>query len=203
MKHKEIRHGFLFLADDPFLDFLNTCPFRNDRLEELLPDFAALLRWFSAAGLLRPDRAAEFLSQWGTAPEGEAILRQALDFREEFRAHVSKLEASGSVPDDLTSALNAWLSRYPVAVQVVKRPGGFATRPSSAPEQLQDLLGILARLVADLVSRKEADRVRKCNSCILHFYDRTKSNTRRWCSMQLCGNRAKVAAYAARHRQNV
>jgi predicted RNA-binding Zn ribbon-like protein len=43
-------------------------------------------------------------------------------------------------------------------------------------------------------------RVRKCDQCVLHFYDISKKGTRRWCSTQLCGNRQKVAAYAARRR---
>jgi predicted RNA-binding Zn ribbon-like protein len=43
-------------------------------------------------------------------------------------------------------------------------------------------------------------RVRKCDQCVLHFHDTSKKGTRRWCSMQLCGNRLKVASYAARRR---
>jgi len=44
-------------------------------------------------------------------------------------------------------------------------------------------------------------RVRKYANCVLHFHDTSKKGTRRWCSMQLCGNRFKVAAYAARHQK--
>jgi predicted RNA-binding Zn ribbon-like protein len=46
----------------------------------------------------------------------------------------------------------------------------------------------------------DRNRVRKCDQCVLHFHDISKKGTRRWCSMQLCGNRLKVAAYAARQR---
>ena len=57
------------------------------------------------------------------------------------------------------------------------------------------------RVVAN--DRVEADRnrVRKCESCVLHFWDTSKKGSRRWCSMKLCGNRVKVAAYAARRRK--
>src|SRR6516164_5368126 len=52
------------------------------------------------------------------------------------------------------------------------------------------------------VSQASVDRtrVRKCGQCVLHFLDTSKKGTRRWCSMQLCGNRLKVAAYALRKR---
>jgi predicted RNA-binding Zn ribbon-like protein len=36
---------------------------------------------------------------------------------------------------------------------------------------------------------------------VLHFCDTSRKGTRRWCRMQICGNRAKVATYAARHRR--
>ena len=35
---------------------------------------------------------------------------------------------------------------------------------------------------------------------MLHFYETSKRGTRPSCSMHLCGNRFKVAAYAARQR---
>ncbi|PYU38741.1 MAG: hypothetical protein DMG54_29400 [Acidobacteria bacterium] len=59
----------------------------------------------------------------------------------------------------------------------------------------------LAHSAATLFATVDHKRVRKCAQCVLHFYDTSKKGTRRWCSMQLCGNRLKVAAYAARRRQ--
>lgn len=46
------------------------------------------------------------------------------------------------------------------------------------------------------------DRVRRCASpeCVLHFLDTSKNGTRRWCSMAVCGNRAKAARHQARRR---
>jgi predicted RNA-binding Zn ribbon-like protein len=42
--------------------------------------------------------------------------------------------------------------------------------------------------------------IRACegSACTILFLDRTKAHARRWCSMAICGNRAKVAAYRAR-----
>ncbi|HNJ42487.1 MAG TPA: CGNR zinc finger domain-containing protein [Acidobacteriota bacterium] len=38
---------------------------------------------------------------------------------------------------------------------------------------------------------------------MIYFYDTTKNHTWRWCSMSLCGNRAKAAAHYRRKRQDV
>jgi predicted RNA-binding Zn ribbon-like protein len=38
---------------------------------------------------------------------------------------------------------------------------------------------------------------------VLLFLDTSRSHTRRWCSMEQCGNRSKVAAFNARSRQAV
>ncbi|MBV9483136.1 MAG: CGNR zinc finger domain-containing protein [Acidobacteria bacterium] len=48
----------------------------------------------------------------------------------------------------------------------------------------------------------DRNRVRNCRHCVLRFYDTSKKGARRWCSMQLCGNRLKVTAYAACQRAN-
>ena len=68
------------------------------------------------------------------------------------------------------------------------------------PRQPEDLFAPLAHSAAKLFADVDRNRVRKCDQCVLHFHDTSKKGTRRWCSMQLCGNRLKVAAYAARRR---
>jgi predicted RNA-binding Zn ribbon-like protein len=39
-----------------------------------------------------------------------------------------------------------------------------------------------------------------CESCVVHFFDTSKKGSRRWCSMNICGNKLKVAAYQRRKR---
>ncbi|MFC9972033.1 CGNR zinc finger domain-containing protein [Spirillospora sp. NPDC127200] len=57
---------------------------------------------------------------------------------------------------------------------------------------------------ADLVRLRgeRAERIRKCANpaCVLWFYDISKNGSRRWCSMEVCGNRAKTDRYQQRHR---
>jgi len=53
---------------------------------------------------------------------------------------------------------------------------------------------------ADLLAETESSRIRKCESCVVHFFDISKKGSRRWCSMNICGNKLKVAAYQRRKR---
>jgi len=61
-----------------------------------------------------------------------------------------------------------------------------------------------AEAAAELLAEGDFELIRRCESesCVLWFYDRTKSHRRRWCSMASCGNRHKVAAFRSR-RSNV
>ena len=64
------------------------------------------------------------------------------------------------------------------------------------------LLLPLADAMGDLVCRADFERVKNCegSTCTLWFYDVSRNHTRRWCSMAVCGNRAKAAAHRARKR---
>ncbi|MFF5204538.1 CGNR zinc finger domain-containing protein [Streptosporangium sp. NPDC000396] len=57
---------------------------------------------------------------------------------------------------------------------------------------------------ADLVRLygERPERIRKCANpaCVLWFYDISKNGSRRWCSMEACGNRAKTVRFQQRHR---
>jgi len=58
----------------------------------------------------------------------------------------------------------------------------------------------LAREAVDLLGDDGRERIRECAAadCQIVFYDESRSNNRRWCSMQRCGNRAKVRAHRAK-----
>ena len=63
-------------------------------------------------------------------------------------------------------------------------------------------LGRVAHDAIRLLST-EPERLTLCElpSCGALLLSRSRSDRRRWCSMELCGNRAKVAAYRARQRK--
>jgi predicted RNA-binding Zn ribbon-like protein len=79
--------------------------------------------------------------------------------------------------------------------------GGYTRTQSFQPRLPDDVLGPLAEDIMMLLTGVAADRVRKCEGCPVHFLDVSKKGSRRWCSMGLCGNKVKVAAYQQRQRK--
>jgi len=79
-------------------------------------------------------------------------------------------------------------------------PGDTPRWEFSADVGLDLPLLATAWAVGELVTREDLTRVRSCpgHECGWLFLD--ASGRRKWCSMQSCGNRAKVASFARRHQ---
>jgi predicted RNA-binding Zn ribbon-like protein len=124
------------------------------------------------------------------------------EFREKLRKEIVAWECGADIHRTILEDLN----RLMVAHPMLSRLSATGSIPSLElwfePRHPEDLFAPLAHGAAKLISSVDHNRVRKCGQCVLHFHDTSKKGTRRWCSMQLCGNRLKVAAYAARQRRN-
>ena len=73
-----------------------------------------------------------------------------------------------------------------------RQAGRAKARPAQA-------LSAMAREAVELFTPEQRERIRLCaaDDCGLVFYDESRSNNRRWCSMKRCGNRAKVRTHRA------
>jgi predicted RNA-binding Zn ribbon-like protein len=196
------RDGFLFVGNHLALDFLNTRPVQNGEPLELLSDFSALLRWFQAAGLLSSHERASLQRQSGAAAIARRTLEAVREFREKLRKQVLAWEGGADVDRTTVDELNRLMAAHPMRSRLQAAGNVPSMELWFEPRQPDDLLAPLAHAAAKLFAEANRSRVRKCGQCVLHFYDTSKKGTRRWCSMQLCGNRLKVAAYARRQRLN-
>jgi predicted RNA-binding Zn ribbon-like protein len=195
------RDGFLFVGNQLALDLLNTRPLQNGEPMELLPDFNALLRWFQAAKLLSARDAANLRQKWEKSARAQRIVEGVHELREKLRKQVLAWERGGAVRHSTVDELNRLMAEHPMRTRLKTSGSASAAELWFEPRQPEDLFAPLAHSMATLFANAERSRVRKCDQCVLHFYDTSKKGTRRWCSMQLCGNRLKVAAYAARQRK--
>jgi predicted RNA-binding Zn ribbon-like protein len=196
------RDGFLFLGNHLALDFLNTHPVQNGEAVELLPDFDALLRWFQAADLLSSRQATRLRQQWGESARAQQVVETMRELRERLRKEVNSTGRGGTVHREAIDELNHLMAEHPMLTRLKASGRTSGTELWFDPRQPADLFAPLAHSAATLFADVDRNRVRKCGQCVLHFYDTSKKGTRRWCSMQLCGNRLKVAAYATRRRMN-
>ncbi|MBZ4400184.1 ABATE domain-containing protein [Myxococcus sp. XM-1-1-1] len=183
----ERRDGFAFRAGRVSLDLPATLAGRlKDTPQELLQTPKDLGRWLIAAGL-----AAQV--QEPTAEE----LAQARELREALhRLALARARGENFSARD-RSILNRWAAEPPPAPQLGPR-GLFW-----AGADIRGLLVTVARDGAELLGGELAERVRTCEQrdCGLLFVDTSRSGLRRWCSMSGCGNKAKVAEFRRRQRQ--
>jgi predicted RNA-binding Zn ribbon-like protein len=86
--------------------------------------------------------------------------------------------------DELVSVVGGWRMEF------IAREGG-----------LDWLLAAVARSGAEILSEGTRASLHLCANphCGLFFYDTSRTHRRRWCSMAVCGNRSKVAAFARKH----
>jgi predicted RNA-binding Zn ribbon-like protein len=194
------KEGFLFVVNQLSLDFLNTRPVQDGAPLELLPDFGAILRWFQAADLLTARQVANLQERSGESDTARRTLKEARELREKLRKRVLAWERGVAVHRSTVDELNRLMVDHPMRTRLRATRNALSKELWFDPRQPEDLFAPLAHSAATLFAEARRDRVRKCGRCVLHFHDTSKKGTRRWCSMQLCGNRLKVAAYAARQR---
>lgn len=180
------------------LDFVNTVdPRLETPREDFLPTFEALIDWSVFVGAAGPAEAAAMVAAAGRDPEQAArVHRRAIELREALFELLRPPRRIGQ-PSAALAAVNKELRRALAEAELTPAACNYqlASRPST---DLSRVLWPIARSAAELLTSAEIDRVRECDGrgCGWLFRDTSKAGRRRWCSMAICGNRAK----ARRHR---
>jgi predicted RNA-binding Zn ribbon-like protein len=184
----------VFLAGNLALDFLNTRMRVNGELVDTLQHDEDVLLWLKRAGVSIPKR--------GRGATRISLLASAQTLREHIRSLVEKRKA-GQRGDP--SVLNRYMSGAQSHRRLVwNKPRSLQIEKVGARDTAEAILGPVAEAAAELLASADFRLVKKCEdeTCVLWFSDHTKSHHRRWCSMLLCGNRHKVAAYRRRLRKD-
>ena len=192
----------LFLGSHPAIDFLNTSLAPRGETIELIGDGRSFVEWLAGAGLLDPAMLPRLLRRFGAASLNEAAA-EARRFREWVRAWIPAWQQAPRADHGAeVRRLNAILEREAVHRELVATPEGRTLLERRRIDSADQLLGLVALPVAELVAREDPSLIKRCTgvACTLWFLDRTKAHRRLFCSAAMCGNRAKVAAFRERHR---
>jgi predicted RNA-binding Zn ribbon-like protein len=165
-----------------------------------MPDVDALVRWLVASGLLTRTKGKALAKTWRDTPQAGVLLRELLEFRERLRAVVVRQEAGFSASNAFIAELNSLLKQHPGVIALQRKGEKLGLETAFELEKPNDVWAPIAIAVAELISDVSSMRLRKCEACIVHFLDTSKKGSRRWCSMNICGNKIKVAAYQKRRR---
>jgi predicted RNA-binding Zn ribbon-like protein len=164
-------------------DFVNTLDLEEER--ETLGSSEDLVRWLAERGLM---------STPGATPEEHAL---ALSTRETIRRLLLANNGEGLHPEDLVA-----LDRLAAKASLVPRFGSEGVRLEPLAGGVAGALGRLLAIVAESMAEGRWERLKACSShtCQWAFYDRSKNHSAHWCSMKVCGNRAKARQFREKQR---
>ena len=198
MEHKE----WDFDSGNLALDFANTAEFHaSDHPDEMLESYADLVSWATAAGLLSLSEAQDLLAKSKKDPKaGSKAFNEALEFRELIYRMLSAIAADQNPGQADLSTFNRKLAEALINSRISPIEEGYAWSWQNMGDSMNSMIWPIARETADLLTSKEVRRLGECaddRGCGYLFIDTSRNHSRRWCSMEACGNRAK----AQRHYQ--
>ncbi len=158
------------------LDLVNTVWREHGEPVDQLDDLEAVRAWLAEHGLPGDDDLEGVRDRLRQARDALRAALEEGDFR-----RLNVVLGRGATRPMMRGA-------EPYDVVVVEDPAWHAAWAATAA---------FARLIGE-----RPDRVRKCAhpDCVLWFLDASKNGTRRWCSMEGCGNRAKVGRFNRRQK---
>jgi predicted RNA-binding Zn ribbon-like protein len=186
------------------LDFVNTADYRaTDQPAEYLLDAGVLVDWAVEAGAVDAELAAGIHAWVGEHREQAERRLAGLLARREALYRVLRARLPGGRPAtarDLRLVAGWVAAAHAHAVLVPGRPRWRWEWPAEAT--LGRAWWPVAASAGDLLTGGGVDHLGVCDNpgCGWLYVDTTRNHSRRWCSMELCGNAAKSRRHAARAR---
>ena len=178
------------------LDFVNSAPAATPLSWE------CLLQFLEATSIISSERAVQLTGLPDSDPQSATSLllksqRLASSLRRVFIAMLRKQK----IAPDWVEPVNEILRVTEGHDELVGLDGRWKIEFVAREGGLDWLLAAVARSAAEVMAEGDRARLRLCANpnCGLFFSDDSRTRQRRWCSMALCGNRSKVAAFARKH----
>jgi len=190
------------LAGDPALDFANTFHWREGRQADFIGDYRSLVDWCLPAGLLTQSEVTALLALARKAPNAARIVHaETIALRDTWRDCLSRRsrsreaeESEGGLDRPFAERLTHALADSALLIDGMEAIDKTPDRKLSLP------LARIALSIANLQLIPATRRIGQCEGdpCGGFFLDNSRSKPRRWCSMDTCGNRAKVRGFRNR-----
>ena len=189
-----------FVGGDVSLDFVNTAGGRTKvRDHDRLRTFADAVSWARAAGLVRAGEHDLLLDRAESRPAAERALQPLREQRESLHAFLLAGVRSSAASPGVRAELEGWLrSTYQQAALSEHFARGEAWVVDIDDAGLDLLSRRLALATGRLLGSDRRSQISECGRCSWLFLDTSPSRRRRWCSMAICGNRAKAERHHRR-----
>ncbi len=185
------------------MDFANTVYDPNDPAGAL-HSWNDLVDFLEVVGAKNRSEATRLRAMNIHDPRGcSKAFANAMLLRDSLRKVLTAIEAKKRIPPEWIVAINAVFRANEGYERLVRTKVGWDLMFDTRREEPLQALVCVARSAAKLIEQGLNAPVRKCGNpnCVLYFYDVSRTRRRRWCSMAICGNRMKVAAYARRNSE--
>jgi predicted RNA-binding Zn ribbon-like protein len=136
--------------------------------------------------------------------KAQAAFERAIDLRETIYRLFAAYAGQGAVNTGDLAAFNQALSKAMAWAQVVPAAAGYEWGWLEEGLNFEEIVWPVARSAARLLTADNLDRVSQCaddRGCGYLFLDTSRNRSRRWCSMESCGNRAKAQRHYERHKK--
>jgi predicted RNA-binding Zn ribbon-like protein len=192
------------IAGDVSLDFANTLNGHGlERPHEYLHDPEDLILWSVHAGLVTSSAGRNLLGWAAAKPDlAQRVWRDAIGLREAIFGIFHAL-ALGNSPREraLQTVSRQWKEGWKHRI-VMPAGSGYAVAWDDQPT-LRSIPRQISEAAINLLTSEDSRRVRACSgeTCDWLFIDNSRNHLRLWCSMDQCGNRAKMRRRRIRSAQ--
>ena len=184
------------IGGHPLIDFINTEMTPNGRKVDLLVTNEDVIFWLTDIGFF-PREAVQFNWQ-----EEKTLLHQVHTFRQKMRTMIVSIADEKPIPSNVIKIINEALTEWQGQPRLGQDEGRFVRELDFSIENSGQLVALIADTAVDLLTTANLNYVKKCGNdeCTRYFLDTSKNHSRRWCSMEGCGNRMKARAHYARQK---
>lgn len=185
-----------FIGERLCLNFTNTASWHNrEQPIEQLVNYETLVYWSRQMEIITATQEKHLLEQAEISPiEAEKTLAHAIELREAMFRLFKAIATNQQVkPSDL-AVLNNYVNQAYSLVEIVPKDSGYAFTFQKGQQKMDCMLWPIVQSAVDLLLSEDLSRVKLCEGepCGVLFCDVSRNKSRRWCSMEDCGNRAKA-----------
>ena len=196
-----------FDAGDLSLDYANTQNWHaSHKPIEYLESYSDLVEWGLKAGLIAAEKAEGLKRFAADQPqEAERMYDRAIQVREAIYRIFSHHYTGQPISEADLSIFTDEVCQAMSHLHLETKGNDFHWQLPSNLLDVNLILWPVVRAAADLLTSEKAAHVRQCEDdrgCGYLFIDQTKNHSRRWCSMESCGNRAKARRHYSRKQAN-
>ena len=182
------------------LDFVNL-PFTSGDPQPHPTSWLEFVEFLADKRIVSGSRTEELRNLTESDPRAAGtLLSQAERLGQGLRLAFRELTRGGQVESQWVEPVNEILRLTEGHDELKRSAEAWKLQFVAEYEGLEWLLAAIARSGAELIAAGAECGVQRCgnSNCQLLFHDDSRTHRRRWCSMTLCGNRNKVAAFARR-----